>query len=526
MTPRRPLPSLLCVLAAFFGCGGTETRPSPGTSATASGGSDTAVGGASTAELVQTGGGETRTGSGGVVSTGGHSAGGATTAGGLSAGGTTNQAGRSASGGATAAGGSAQAGASSSGVQTRGGSSAIGGTNATGAARGTGGAVSSGGNAATGGSKAVGGAPATGGSQSIGGNVASGGTRSSGGALASGGANALGGSASGGSGKKCEAHSASAQFNNPLNSSQGSDPFLFYFDCNYYLTATTWNSQLTVKKSPTLAGLKTATATVVWDGSKDDASRCCNFWAPEIHQLEGPNGRRWYFYYSGGPGPNGGDTGNQRNHVLESAGSDPMGPYTYKGHVHDSNDTWAIDASVVTIDGILYFLFSAWEGDNQNIYIAGMSNPWTMKGSRVRLSQPSYDWEKRLANVNEGPVALQYGGKTFVAYSASACWGPSYSIGLLTLTGSNPLVAGSWTKSAVPVFSSANSVYGPAHNGFFRSPDGTEDWIVYHANSSSEGVCDTRRTTRAQKFTWNSDGSPNFGLPVATATALPVPSGE
>jgi hypothetical protein len=71
---------------------------------------------------------------------------------------------------------------------------------------------------------------------------------------------------------------------------------MFYYDCNYYLTATTWNSTLTIKKAPTIAELKTATATVVWDGSTDDASRCCNFWAPEIHQLNGPNGLRWYFY--------------------------------------------------------------------------------------------------------------------------------------------------------------------------------------------------------------------------------------
>ena len=34
------------------------------------------------------------------------------------------------------------------------------------------------------------------------------------------------------------------------------------------------------------------------------------------------------------------------------------------------------------------------------------------------------------------------------------------------------------------------------------------------------------RTTRAQKFTWNADGTPNFGVPVALGTQLAVPSGE
>ncbi|WP_030438051.1 hypothetical protein [Actinoplanes subtropicus] len=35
-----------------------------------------------------------------------------------------------------------------------------------------------------------------------------------------------------------------------------------------------------------------------------------------------------------------------------------------------------------------------------------------------------------------------------------------------------------------------------------------------------------RAATRAQKFTWNADGTPNFGSPVGLGVALPVPSGE
>jgi hypothetical protein len=69
-------------------------------------------------------------------------------------------------------------------------------------------------------------------------------------------------------------------------------------------------------------------------------------------------------------------------------------------------------------------------------------------------------------------------------------------------------------------------VYGPGHDGFFQSPDGSEDWIVYHANPSSSQSRGTARTTRIQKTTWNADGSPNLGVPVATGTAQTVPSGE
>jgi hypothetical protein len=98
------------------------------------------------------------------------------------------------------------------------------------------------------------------------------------------------------------------------------------------------------------------------------------------------------------------------------------------------------------------------------------------------------------------------------------------------LKSADPLSPSSWTKKSTPVFhrSDANGVYGPGHNGFFTSPDGTENWIVYHANSSSSGGCGNGRTTRAQKFTWNSDGTPNFGTPVALGTSLPdvLPAGR
>jgi hypothetical protein len=69
-------------------------------------------------------------------------------------------------------------------------------------------------------------------------------------------------------------------------------------------------------------------------------------------------------------------------------------------------------------------------------------------------------------------------------------------------------------------------VYGPGHNGFFQSPNGAESWIVYHANSSASGGCGNGRTTRAQRFSWNSDNTPNLGTPVRTGASLAAPAGE
>lgn len=311
---------------------------------------------------------------------------------------------------------------------------------------------------------------------------------------------------------------------NPLNQSRGADPWLLYYEGNYYLATTTGSSELIMRQSPTLAGLKTAPTVQIY--SETDPSRCCNMWAPEFHLLDGPNGLRWYYYYSAGTS---GTLDNQHTHVLESAGTDPMGPYTYKGRLFDpQNDVWAIDGSVLTLNDQNYFLFSSWVGDEQQLFIAPMSDPWTISGERVLISRPEYEWERSGLNVNEGPVALQHGDDTFIIYSASFCATPDYALGLLTYNGGDPLSIDSWIKSAEPVFqrSDENGVYGPAHNGFFMSPDGTENWIVYHANDAETDVCDNGRTTRVQQFTWNDDGTPNFGIPVALDEEISAPSGD
>jgi GH43 family beta-xylosidase len=314
-------------------------------------------------------------------------------------------------------------------------------------------------------------------------------------------------------------------FTNPIKAQKGADPWLVYFNGNYYQISTTFTNSLLMRRSPTLAGIATAPSIQVWQDTTP--SRGTNFWAPEIHFLNG----RWYLYYSGAQvGAPCCDT--QRTHVLESAGSDPLGPYTYRNILTHSSlgvGGWLIDASVLQLNGSLYLMGSGFiGGSTQSLVIAPMSNPFTLSGGFSLISSPTLAWERQGGTVNEGPEPLHRNGRTFIVYSASACWGPDYKLGRLTYNGGNPLSPSSWVKNASPVFqrSDSNSVFGPGHNGFFTSPDGTESWIVYHANDSASDGCDNGRTTRAQRFTWNADGTPNFGTPVRLGTTLDGPAGE
>ena len=307
-------------------------------------------------------------------------------------------------------------------------------------------------------------------------------------------------------------------FTNPLFAN-GADPWLEYWQGNYYLTTTTWTSQLVMRKSPTLAGLATATPVNVW--SETNAKSCCNFWAFEFHRLQGPDGARWYMMYTSGKQEN---LDGQHLSVLESAGDDPMGPYQYKGS--PMPDSWNIDGNYLEHNGKLYLLWSEWVGDEQLNWISEMSNPWTLTGERMVLSRPSLPWEQSGRKVNEGPEVLKHQGRTFVIYSASFCDTPDYKLGLLELTGEDPMDAESWTKAQQPVFERGNGVFGPGHNGFFTSPDGTENWLVYHGNNKETDGCSATRSVRAQPFSYKADGTPDFGTPVPEGRTVAAPSGE
>jgi GH43 family beta-xylosidase len=321
-------------------------------------------------------------------------------------------------------------------------------------------------------------------------------------------------------------------FTNPLLPS-GADPWVIHQGGYYYYTNTN-GSKLVIMKTKNLAELASAEKKTIWE-PPPNTMHSKEIWAPELHYIN----HKWYMYYAADDGNN----NHHRLYVLENAAADPLtGDWTFKGKVSDATDKWAIDGSLFSHKGQLYMIWAGWEGDEngqQDIFIAKMKNPWTIKGKRKKISSPLYEWEKHgdlhdpnnppHVNVNEGPEILKHDNKLFLIYSASGCWTDFYALGMLTASAnSNLLDARSWKKSLTPVFqqSVVNGVYAPGHNSFFKSPDGKEDWIVYHANSKPGQGCGGFRSPRMQKFTWNENGTPNFGIPVKENVPLAIPSQE
>jgi len=315
-------------------------------------------------------------------------------------------------------------------------------------------------------------------------------------------------------------------FHNPI--AIGADPWVTHHGEYYYWCLSEADLGVAVYRSRSLTTL--GEKFVVWRAPKR-GDYSAQVWAPELHRLDG----RWYIYVAASNGRN----ETHRMIALESAGDDPTLPFTFKAEFYTGDDfatrrknRWAIDGTVLEHAGKRYFIWSGWEDhrDEQSLYIAEMATPWSLASARVRICRNrDFIWERvgeslSERGLNEGPQILQHDGRVFLVFSCSGSWEPTYKLGMLELArDGDPLNPAAWYKFEEPVFSPSATHCGIGHCSFTTSPDGTEDWIVFHAKVSPAHGWDRR--IRAQRFHWDDNGRPNFGV-VSDGDIYARPSGD
>lgn len=226
----------------------------------------------------------------------------------------------------------------------------------------------------------------------------------------------------------------------------------------------------------------------------------------------------------------------------------PSAPSSGGGEEETAVNMWAVDMTVLTLGDKYYAVWSGWdayydnrEGNGQYLYIAEMTfhdeKPLVRLGQRILLTKPELAWELKVnehISLVEGPTALYHGDDIFILYSTRGSWTDNYKMGQLRLKSrqSDPLDPRSWEKKPTPVFQGLKEadnkgylVYGVGHASFTTSPDDKEYWINYHSKTVRDTGWDDRKVF-FQRFTFDADGNPDFGIPANPAEPMVRPSGE
>ncbi|MCX2574124.1 glycoside hydrolase family 43 protein [Pedobacter sandarakinus] len=328
------------------------------------------------------------------------------------------------------------------------------------------------------------------------------------------------------------------RFSNPIKQSVN-NPYLYKKDSKYYFMKSGGNYiSLSVLTKVEYLGSADSKTIFAYDPKAGSNTPLYNITSPEIYFLND----RWYIYFGA---DSDGSLGQKRIYVIENTNANPLeGSWTLKGKLADpTSDFMATDGTILQYNNQLYFIWSGWATATmpvntikQGLYISRMASPTALTGARVQISDPTLDYEK-YATTNNGTVSTQFlnqnpeviknsTGRPFLTFTAGSCANDNVGLGLLTLrTGGDPMVASDWTKSTNAVFT-GNGVdsFGPGFNGFFKSGNDAEDWIIYDTNQFPGSGCGSSRSAVIQKIGWKADGTPDLGVAVSTTTKLARPT--
>lgn len=319
------------------------------------------------------------------------------------------------------------------------------------------------------------------------------------------------------------------------------DPHIYkHTDGKYYFTASYTDMEhnldgkyqylyIILRRADTLEGLADGSDSyeekVIYERKPiNNGTMSPHIWAPEIHYIHG----NWYVYYTTTISDE--SSWRIRPHCLECKDSDPLtGKWEEKGPLVSTVagdiafTDFSLDHTYFNHRGKDYILWAQKTNNISDIFIAQLSNPWTLCTPAVRLTHPEYNWELHGFPVDEGPGVIKHNGRIFITFSASGT-DAMYCVGLLYADEDSDLLsASSWTKLPYPVFQSSRETgqYGLGHNSFTKSDDDSQDLIIYHGRQEEQYLVeedyqplyDAGRNASVGKIYWDKNGMPDFSVP-------------
>lgn len=320
----------------------------------------------------------------------------------------------------------------------------------------------------------------------------------------------------------------------PLFIPHRADPCILKYKSHYLFVATydegemeaegkPFQRNIYMRRADTIQGLAQAEEVRVYD------SHGLMVWAPEIHVV---NGILMMFFATTQPEQD--SWAFVQCHVMGLEGENPMDETQWgvPQRVRRRDDSYLMnDGEGITLD-MTWFewdkkQYVMWSQrtieshrptSSADLYIAELNQnkPYLLATEPVKITSPSYGWERKNAEVDEGPFALKHNGKLFITFSADGT-DPSYRIGLLTLKeNADPLCADSWIKTGYPLLGTAHNPAqpGPGHS-CFTCDEQNQPVLVYHWGKEGSS-----RNTTAKPVVFYKDGSPNLTIPEGKLIAI------
>jgi beta-xylosidase len=233
-----------------------------------------------------------------------------------------------------------------------------------------------------------------------------------------------------------------------------------------------------------------------------------NFWAPEIHAVNGG-----YVAYFSAQHVSG------KLAVGAAWAPSPLGPFEDLGEplVHEP-DMSHIDAHLFEADGGTRYL--VWKDDGNAF---GLPTPiWgqevtpdglTLVGPKVKLITNDKPWE---GNLVEGPWVVRRPSGYYLFYSGNAFYNASYAMGVARAD--SPL--GPYTKLPNPILTSKGAWAGPGHGSLVVGPSG-RDMMVYHSWEAAHIGEPPGRIVLVDEVEWNGQWPSMFGAPSSASRPKP-----